>query len=132
MIDPRFAEQFKNPLIIMLLASAALSILMGQYDDAISISLAIFIVVSVAFVQEYRSEQSLQALNKLVPHYCHVYRYTIDYYQPFSDNQLATLLASVLIPGDVVRFSTGDRIPADIRLISVSLPHIYHASRLLI
>ena len=43
---------------------------MGQYDDAISITIAIIIVVTVAFVQEYKSEKSLQELNKLVPHMC--------------------------------------------------------------
>lgn len=60
----------------------------------------------MAFVQEYRSEKSLEALNKLVPHYCHVYR----------DQRLITVLAQELVPGDLVQFSTGDRIPADIRL----------------
>ncbi|KAJ3384268.1 High affinity Ca2+/Mn2+ P-type ATPase-like protein [Lobulomyces angularis] len=104
----KFIEQFKNPLILLLFGSAALSILLGEIEDAVSITLAILIVISVAFVQEYRSEQSLQALNKLVPHYCHVYR----------DGQLCTLLANELIPGDVVRFSSGDRVPADVRLIS--------------
>ncbi|KAJ3005409.1 High affinity Ca2+/Mn2+ P-type ATPase-like protein [Thoreauomyces humboldtii] len=102
----KFAEQFKNPLILLLFASAAVSLLVGEVDDAISITLAIIIVVTVAFVQEYRSEQSLEALNKLVPHYCHVTR----------DGVLATVLATELVPGDIVRFSTGDRIPADVRL----------------
>ncbi|KAI8915210.1 PMR1-type calcium-transporting P-type ATPase [Powellomyces hirtus] len=102
----KFVEQFKNPLILLLFGSAAVSLLLGEIDDAISITLAIVIVVTVAFVQEYRSEQSLEALNKLVPHYCHVTR----------DGILSTVLATELVPGDVVRFSTGDRIPADVRL----------------
>ena len=63
----------------------------------------------VAFVQEYRSEKSLEALNKLVPHYCHVLR----------GGRLITMLAYELVPGDIVQFSTGDRIPADVRLIQV-------------
>lgn len=71
----KFAEQFKNPLIMLLFGSAAISLLLQEIKDAISIALAILIVVTVAFVQEYRSEQSLKALNKLVPHYCHVIRY---------------------------------------------------------
>ncbi|TPX65533.1 hypothetical protein SpCBS45565_g05106 [Spizellomyces sp. 'palustris'] len=102
----KFVEQFKNPLIGLLLGSAGVSVLVGEIDDAVSITLAIVIVVTVAFVQEYRSEKSLQALNKLVPHYCHVIR----------DSQLVTLLASELVPGDIVKFSTGDRVPADSRL----------------
>ncbi len=55
---------------MLLLASALISVLMGQYDDAISITVAITIVVTVAFIQEYKSEQSLQELNKLVPPAC--------------------------------------------------------------
>lgn len=63
--------QFRNPLIMLLLASALVSVLMRQFDDAVSITVAIIIVVTVAFVQEYRSEKSLQELTKLVPPTCH-------------------------------------------------------------
>lgn len=61
----------------------------------------------MGFVQEQRSEKSLEALNKLVPHYCNLIR----------DGRPHTPLANTLIPGDLVTFSVGDRIPADIRLI---------------
>lgn len=84
---------------------------------------AVLIVVTVAFIQEYRSEKTLEALNQLVPNYCHVFR----------DGRLMTLLAQELVPGDLVQFSTGDRVPADVRLITVSsdlrvllcLMHVY-------
>lgn len=69
----KFAFQFKNPLILLLLASAAVSVLMKQLDDAVSITAAIVIVVTVGFVQEYRSEKTLEQLNKLVPPACHAY-----------------------------------------------------------
>jgi Ca2+-transporting ATPase len=59
--------QFTNPLILLLLASALVSTVMGQFDDALSITLAIVIVVTVAFVQEYRSEKTLEALSQLIP-----------------------------------------------------------------
>lgn len=80
-------------------------------------------VVLVGFVQERRSEKSLEALNKLVPHHCHVVR-SVDV--PDHDTNHLTLnregetlhvLANELVPGDLVRFGTGDRIPADIRLV---------------
>lgn len=61
---------------------------------------------TVAFVQERRSEESLEALNKLVPHHCHILR----------DGAPLTALANALVPGDLVSFSTGDRVPADVRL----------------
>jgi Ca2+-transporting ATPase len=50
----KYLEQFKNPLIILLLCSAFVSLAMQQFDDAASITLAIVIVVTVGFVQEYR------------------------------------------------------------------------------
>jgi P-type Ca2+ transporter type 2C len=59
-------------------------------------------------VQEQRSEQSLEALNKLVPHHCHIIR----------DGEQIHLLANELVPGDLVFFTAGDRIPADVRLIT--------------
>ncbi|KAI8069445.1 PMR1-type calcium-transporting P-type ATPase [Gongronella butleri] len=105
----KFIKSFsENPLILLLLASAVVSLMMGQMDDAISITMAIIIVVTVAFVQEYKSEKSLEALNKLVPHYCRLIR----------EGQLATLLANELVPGDLVQFGIGDRIPADCRLVT--------------
>lgn len=54
-----------------LLGSALVSIAMRQFDDAASITIAIIIVVTVAFIQEYRSEKSLEELKKLVPPECH-------------------------------------------------------------
>ncbi|CEH11910.1 ca-transporting atpase [Ceraceosorus bombacis] len=102
----KFLDQFKEPLILLLMGSAAVSAFMGEWDDAVSITIAVVIVISVAFVQEQRSEASLEALNKLVPHYAHLIR----------DNVQTTVLANELVPGDLVTFSTGDRIPADIRI----------------
>lgn len=77
-------------MILLLLASAVVSAIMHNIDDAVSITVAILIVLtgafpyttsvqftdilSVGFVQERRSEKSLEALNKLVPHYCHLIR----------------------------------------------------------
>lgn len=63
----KYVEQFKNPLILLLLGSALVSVCLKQLDDAVSITVAIIIVVTVAFIQEWRSEQSLQELTKLVP-----------------------------------------------------------------
>lgn len=68
---------YEDPLILLLVASAAVSAVVGNYDDAASILMAIAIVVTVGFVQEQRSEKSLEALNKLVPHYCHLIRYEL-------------------------------------------------------
>ncbi|XP_018573940.1 calcium-transporting ATPase type 2C member 1 isoform X1 [Anoplophora glabripennis] len=106
----KYLEQFKNPLILLLLASAVVSACMTQFDDAISITVAIVIVVTVAFVQEYRSEQSLQELTKLVPPSCHCLR----------EGTADSFLARELVPGDVVLLNVGDRVPADIRLFETN------------
>lgn len=118
---------------------------MGNLDDAISITIAVAIVVTVGFVQEYRSEKSLEALNKLVPHFAHLIRGTVDKgersgrvrdtqngieMEPLMDSggsvtsaaerASTTMPASQLVPGDLVIFSVGDRIPADIRITSAA------------
>ncbi|KAJ1434018.1 hypothetical protein B484DRAFT_3792 [Ochromonadaceae sp. CCMP2298] len=106
----RFIGQFKDPLIMLLLGSAALSIIVGQYEDAMSIAAAVMIVGSVAFYQEYKSEQSLAALNTLVPPRCNVMRGGIT----------KNILAEELVPGDVIVLSSGDRVPADARVLQCS------------
>lgn len=58
-------------MIALLLASAIVSLLMKQFDDALSITVAVVIVVTVGFIQEYRSEKTLEKLNKLVPPMAH-------------------------------------------------------------
>lgn len=103
----KFAGQFKDPLILLLMASGGASVAMGHTDDAVSIAVAITIVVTVAFVQEYRSEKTLEALKELVPPRCHVVR----------DGLTAEVFAKELVPGDIVVVGVGDRVPADARLI---------------
>uniref|UniRef100_A0A8C6L7Q6 Calcium-transporting ATPase n=2 Tax=Nothobranchius TaxID=28779 RepID=A0A8C6L7Q6_NOTFU len=106
----KYICQFKDPLILLLLASAVISVVMHQLDDAISITVAIIIVVTVAFVQEYRSEKSLEELGKLMPPECHCIR----------DGHLEHLLARELVPGDTVCLSVGERVPADLRLFEAT------------
>ncbi|KAL7978957.1 hypothetical protein Chor_001260 [Crotalus horridus] len=105
----KYLDQFKNPLILLLLASAVVSLITKEYEDSVSITMAVVIVVTVAFVQEYRSEKSLEELNKLVPPECNCLR----------EGKMQHLLARELVPGDIVCLSIGDRIPADIRLVEV-------------
>lgn len=141
----RFLKQFQEPLIVLLLVSAGTSLLLGNMDDAVSIAVAVTIVVSVGFVQEYRSEKSIEALNHLVPNHAHLVRgpasrslntartsswppadqsvqdisITPGSQTPVEEVLEAAsskVMASQLVPGDLVLFTTGDRIPADIRV----------------
>ncbi|KAK1196176.1 AT2C2 ATPase, partial [Pygoscelis papua] len=106
----KYLDQFKNPLILLLLASALVSVITKEFEDAASIAMAVLIVVTVAFIQEYRSEKSLEELNKLVPPECNCLR----------EGKLQHLLARELVPGDIIYLSVGDRVPADLRLIEVT------------
>ncbi|KAK0387626.1 hypothetical protein NLU13_3872 [Sarocladium strictum] len=142
----RFVKQFQEPLIILLLVSAGASLLLGNKDDAISITVAVTIVVSVGFVQEYRSEKSIEALNHLVPNFAHLIRsqgskvlslptgqswpggeadIKSDGAKPIGAikdpmGSSSKVMATQLVPGDLVLFTTGDRIPADIRVTKAS------------
>uniref|UniRef100_A0A3P8PXI7 Calcium-transporting ATPase n=1 Tax=Astatotilapia calliptera TaxID=8154 RepID=A0A3P8PXI7_ASTCA len=103
----KYLSQFKDPLILLLLASAVISIIMHQFDDAISITV---VAVVLSCVQEYRSEKSLEELGKLVPPECHCVR----------EGNLEHLLARELVPGDTVCLSVGEKVPADLRLFEAT------------
>ena len=104
----RYIGQFKDPLILMLLVSAVLSVIIGQIQDAISIIAAVIIVGTVAFVQEYHSEQSLEALSNLVPPKCHVVR----------NHGSVAIEAEYVVPGDIIKLVAGDKVPADARIVA--------------
>ena len=106
----KYLEQFNNPFILLLLASAIISLLMRQFDDAASIAFAIVIVVTVGFVQEYRSEKTLERMYALLPPICKCLR----------NGVVDNVYAKYLVPGDIVYLSVGDRIPADVRLVRVN------------
>jgi Ca2+-transporting ATPase len=103
----RYLEQFKEPLILLLLGSSVLSVIVGQYEDALSIFAAVVIVASVAFYQEFKSEEALEALSNLVPPRSTVVRGGV----------VVNLSASELVVGDLIVLSAGDRVPADARVI---------------
>lgn len=137
-------------MILLLLCSAGASIVVGNKDDAISIAVAVTIVVSVGFIQEYRSEKSIEALSHLVPNHAHLIRGTqartsnprtpswppsageLPERESLADSTSSVdteekleaasskVMASQLVPGDLVLFTTGDRIPADIRVTKAS------------
>ena len=73
----RWIYQFKEPMNALLVGSAVVSVLVGQTDDAVCITLALAIVITVGIAQEYRSEKSLEALNNLVPPKCRVIRLSL-------------------------------------------------------
>ena len=105
-------DQFKNVLILILLAAAALSVFLGHGIEAVAITVIVLFAVILGFVQEYRAERAIEALREMAAPTATAVRAGEDLEIP----------ARELVPGDIVLLRTGDRIPADLRLIqSVNL-----------
>jgi P-type Ca2+ transporter type 2C len=102
-----FASQFKDILTIILVVSTLLSLLMGEMTEAIAIILIILLNAIMGFIQEYRTEKTLDALKNMAAPMAHVIR----------DGSPAEVRASDIVPGDVVLLEAGDRVPSDAMII---------------
>ncbi|MCY1044717.1 HAD-IC family P-type ATPase [Corallococcus sp. bb12-1] len=100
-------RQINSPLIWVLIASAVLAILLGKVTDGLVVAAVVVLNTLIGFVQEYRAGKAIQALGHMVPESTTVVR----------DGRPVDLPASKLVPGDVVRLASGDRVPADLRLL---------------
>ncbi|MBI4407533.1 MAG: HAD-IC family P-type ATPase, partial [Candidatus Kerfeldbacteria bacterium] len=103
-------EQVKSPLVFVLLGATLISVLLSEFVDATVIFGAVLIQVVVGFVQEYKAQTSLQALQRVIALSARVLR----------DDKELVLAAQELVPGDVVLLEAGDKIPADVRLLHVA------------
>ena len=116
-----FSAQFKNIFVIMLLIAIAISVIIGwleakattepyvlieTYVDVIAIGAIVVLNAVVGFVQEYRSEKAMEALERLAAPRARVLRGGRDVVIP----------AREVVPGDVLLFETGDRVAVDARL----------------
>ncbi len=100
-------SQFKSPLILLLMAGAAVSIALGQLHDGIAILLILMLNTIIESIQEFKAEKALTALKKMAAPTALVIR----------DGKHQRIAASALVPGDLVEIEAGDIIPADILLI---------------
>jgi len=105
-----FFRQFKNPLIYILFAAFVISVLTSHWVDAIIVSVVIYVSSVIGFFQEYKAGQALERLNKLI-------RYDV---KVLRDGTPVSISHEQIVPGDVILISSGDKIPADARLIEVS------------
>lgn len=103
-----FAGQFRDMMIMILLIATAISALMGEVYDAITIVSIVFLNALLGFIQEYRTERTLQALKDMTAPSARVYR----------DGRLKSIPASDLVVGDVIEIEAGDRVPADAVLLN--------------
>lgn len=102
-----FFSQFRSPFIYLLLAAGAVSIGIGHFIDAVFILVVLLINAAVGTYQEWRAEGRARALSRLVRGSAAVWR----------DEKLQRLPVEALVPGDIVRVESGDKVPADLRLI---------------
>jgi len=101
------ARQFVDVLVIILLAAAAVSLLVGEIGDAITIMAIVILNGILGFVQEWKAEQAMAALQKMLSPRCTVVR----------EGEELQIDAAALVPGDIVLLEIGDHVPGDLRLL---------------
>ncbi|MBM9536257.1 cation-transporting P-type ATPase [Desulfobulbus alkaliphilus] len=103
----RFFKHFNELLIYILLVAAVVTALLGYWIDTGVILAVVVINAVIGFIQEGKAEQALESIRKMLSLHAQVRR----------DGQWLDVEADQLVPGDVVRLRSGDRVPADIRLV---------------
>ena len=106
----RFLSHFNNALIYILIAAAVLTALMGHWLDTWVILGVVIINAVIGFIQEDKAQKALDSIKNLLSLKAAVFR----------GGTKREVAAETLVPGDIVLLKGGDKVPADIRLISVS------------
>lgn len=102
-----FISQFTSILIVILIIASIISVLLGELIDAAVILFTVFLAGILSFVQEYQAEKAIELLRSLTSPEATVIR----------DGVEKEISSKKLVPGDIILLQTGDRIPADARVI---------------
>ena len=103
-------DQFKDFMVLVLLAAAVVSGLIGDLIDTIAILVIVLLNAVIGFVQAWRADRAMAALRKLAAAQATVLR----------AGQIEQVRASALVPGDIVLLEAGNQVPADLRLIEIT------------
>ncbi|MEK0085846.1 HAD-IC family P-type ATPase [Benzoatithermus flavus] len=114
----RFLAQFHNVLIYVLLAAGLVTAALGDWIDATVIVAVVVINAAIGFIQEGRAEKALQAIRGLLSEQAVVLR----------DGRRQVVPAADLVPGDIVFLQSGDKVPADLRLLQVRSLQVQEAA----
>src|SRR6185437_7061830 len=98
--------QFKEVMILILLAAAVISGIIGELTDTIVIFLIVILNAIIGFIQEYRAEKAMLALKQMAVSEAKVLR----------DGIIHWITSTEVVPGDIVLLDAGNAVPADIRL----------------
>jgi len=105
-----FFSQFNSFIVYILIAATVIALFLGETVDAVVIFIILILNAVLGFMQEYRAEKAIDALKKLAAPKAKVLR----------DGKHIQINADELVPGDIIFIETGDKIPADARLIELS------------
>lgn len=105
-----FFNQFKDFMIVVLLVAAAISGIIGDIKDTITIVIILILNAAIGFVQEYRAEKAIEALKAMAAPSAMVAR----------EGKNVTVPAFQLVPGDIVLLEAGRIVPADLRLMEAA------------
>lgn len=103
-------SQFTDFMVLVLLGATAVSMIMGEVTEALTILVIVFLNAFLGFYQEMHTEKTMEALEKLAAPKAKIIR----------DDELREISAEDIVPGDVVVLEAGDRIPADGRIIEAN------------
>jgi Ca2+-transporting ATPase len=108
-------DQLKNPLVVVLVAAAAISLLAGEIVDAIVVGVVLLINTLIGFYQEYRAEEAIEALKARAAPEAEVLRC----WDAHTCTEMRVRTADI-VPGDVILLEAGDKIPADARIVQAA------------
>ena len=103
----RLISKFDNVLIYILLAAAVITALMGEWVETFVILAVVVVNVVISFIQEGRAEKALESIKQMLTLEAQVIR----------NSEQHTLNVEELVPGDIVVLNSGDKVPADLRII---------------
>jgi P-type Ca2+ transporter type 2C len=106
----KYLRQYRDLMILMLLASAVISVILGDSRTAIVLLALVLFNTIIGFSQEFKAERLMESLEQLV----------VTEAKAIRDGNLSTIAAADLVPGDIIYIEEGDSVPADLRLLTES------------
>ena len=113
-----FLSQFNSFIVYILVAAVIISLILHEYIDSVVIIAILIVNAVLGFFQEYRAEKAIESLKKMAALQTTVIR----------DGEKRRINSNQLVPGDVITFESGDRIPADARIIEGYLLEVMESS----